>query len=266
MSSPKSHEFYRANSLIMIKKLFLLFILTIFNFSFANQLQDQFIQANQFYKNGQFEKAIETYESIVANGYESGDLYFNLGNAYYKTGQVAKSRINYERSLLWLEGDEDVGQNLELLKLRLVDQIEPTPKLFIVTWWDKILDSVNIDVLGYIVLALLWIVLINAALFLHYRKRGQLKLRGVFVTSLIICILAVTIWISKIYQFETTEYGVILSSTVTIYSGPAENSTELFVIHEGTKVKIERVTSDWYEIRLEDGKMGWLTQNVIEII
>ncbi len=250
----------------MNKKIVILLFIVSLNFALANQLQDQFIGANKLYQDGQFENAIALYEDIIAKGYESGDIYFNLGNAYYKLGNIAKSRINYERSLLWLEGDEDVKQNLELLKLRLVDQIEPTPKLFINVWWDSILNTLNIDSFGYIVLTLLWIVLISAAMFLHYRKRGRQKLKGLFILSLVSCILALTIWISKIYQFETENYGVILKSTVTIYSGPAENLTELFVIHEGTKVKIERVTSDWYEIRLEDGKTGWLEQNVLEII
>ena len=251
---------------MMNKKIFAFFFLISINFSFSNQLQDQFIQANKLYQDGQFEEAIETYESIIINGYESGALYFNLANAYYKSGNISESRINYERSLLWLEGDEDVKQNLDLLKLRLVDQIEPTPKFFINVWWDEVVKFFNMDILGYIVLVLLWILLLNAASFLHYRKRGRQKFGGVFVISLIICLIAVSIWTTKIYQFETVDYGVILSSTVTIYSGPADNSTELFVIHEGTKVKIERSASDWFEIRLEDGKTGWLAQNVLEII
>jgi len=248
------------------KKVFTILVLIIVNSAFADQWHDQFVDANKLYQDGQFELAIENYEKIIANGYESGDLYFNLGNAYYKTGDIAKSRINYERSLLWLEGDEDLKQNLELLKLRLVDQIEPTPKLFINVWWDTLLKMFSLETIGYIVLSLVWIVLFSAALFLHYRKRGREKLKTFFVSTLIIMVFAGSIWVSKIYQFETVDYGIILNSTVTIYSGPAENSTELFVIHEGTKVKIERSASDWYEIRLEDGKTGWLTQNVLEII
>ncbi len=248
------------------KKLIILFFIVTLNFSFAGQFQDRFVEANKMYQDGQFEQSIETYESIIASGYESGDLYFNLGNAYYKAGDIAKSRINYERALLWLDGDEDLLQNIELLKLHLVDQIEPTPKLFLNVWWEEILKIANIETFGYINLFLSWIVLFSAALFLHFRKRGLHKMKTLFVTSLILLFLAGSVWITKIYQFETENYGIILNSTVTVFSGPADNSTELFVIHEATKVKIERIASDWYEIRLEDGKTGWLSQNVLEII
>ncbi|KAA3617808.1 MAG: tetratricopeptide repeat protein [Calditrichaeota bacterium] len=250
----------------MYKKLFTLFILISLNLAFANQVQEQFDTANKLYQEKQFEDAIETYEKIILAGFESGDLYFNLGNAYYKTGNIARSRLNYERALLWMEGDDDLAQNLELLKLRLVDQIEPTPKIFISAWWEKLLKLFNMDLLGYFVLGLLWLTLVLASLLLHYRKRGLNRFKTVFVLSLILWILIGTIWISKIYQFETENYGIILKSTVTIHSEPAEDATELFVIHEGTKVQIEGKTDSWFEIRLEDGKTGWLMFDAVEII
>ncbi len=251
---------------MMKKTLFTFTLLLCISLPLVGQPKDQFEKANQFYRVGQFEEAIALYEQIIANGFESGDLYFNLGNAYYKTGAYAKSRLNYERSLIWLKGDEDVEKNLEMLKLHLIDQIEPTPKLFLVSWWGTVLNLLDIESFGYLFLIFFWIMLICAALFLHYRKRGQTKFKGLFSTFLILTLLLAIIWGNKIYKFETEKYGIILNSTVTIHSGPAEDGTELFVIHEGTKVLIERVTSGWYEIKLEDGKTGWLTQNSLEII
>ena len=249
----------------MIKKILAL-VCIINSFAFADQATDMFLEANQLYQDGEFEAAIEKYESIRTGNYESGELSFNLANAYYKTGNIGKARVNYERALYWLEGDESVIQNLELLKLRLVDQIEEPPRLFITVWWEALLNVFDTYTLGILVLALFWIMLITAAIYMYFRKRGRLKWKTAFVASLVLWLLLLTIWINKIYLFETEKYGVILASTITVYAEPAENTTELFVLHEGTRVKIERTSSGWFEIRLADGKTGWLVNNVLEII
>jgi tetratricopeptide (TPR) repeat protein len=232
----------------------------------ADQAKDMFNEANKLYQDGQFEAAIEKYEAILAENYESGELYYNLANAYYKVGNIGKARLNYERSLLWLEGDEAVIQNLELLKMRLVDQIEAPPKLFLTVWWNSLLNLFNTNTLGIVVLFLFWIVLISAAVFLYFRKRGRIKWKSVFVTTLVVWIFLLVVWINKIYLFETEKYGVILASTITVHAEPSEDTTDLFVLHEGTRVRVERSSNGWLEIRLEDGKTGWLQDDALEII
>ena len=92
------------------------------------------------------------------------------------------------------------------------------------------------------------------------------KFKGLFQTILVVWAFVFIIWVNKIYLFETEKHGIILTTTVTVYSEPAENTTELFVIHEGTKVKILRPSGDWLEVRLIDGKTGWLKNNVLDTI
>ena len=242
------------------------FVFLVSSLSYADLASDMFAEANQLYQEGNFGQAIEKYQEILNAGYESGELYYNLANAYYKDGNLGRARLNYERALLWLEGDEAVVQNLELLKLRLVDQIEEPPRLFISVWWDALLDVFNSATLGIIVLIIFWIVMVNAAIFMYFRKRGRIKWKSAFVTSLVIWLFLLTVWLNKIYLFETEKYGVILASTITVHAEPAENTTELFVLHEGTRVKVERSSSGWLEIRLADGKTGWLKSSVLEII
>jgi tetratricopeptide (TPR) repeat protein len=249
----------------MLNKLIIVLLLII-SVSFADQAADMFAQANTFYQEGQFEEAIEKYESILQARYESGELYYNLANAYYKIGNIGKARLNYERALQWLEGDESVLQNLELLKLRLVDQVEEPPRLFVTVWWNTLLNVFNSHTLGLLVVIFFWIVLISAAIFLYYRRRGRLRWKSLLVTAIVIWLLLLTIWVNKIYLFETEKYGVILASTTTVHAEPADDTTELFVLHEGTRVKIERSSGDWFEIRLTDGKTGWLVSDVLEII
>jgi tetratricopeptide (TPR) repeat protein len=249
----------------MFKKVVALVFL-ISSLSHADLASDMFAEANQFYQEGSFGQAIEKYEEILNAGYESGELYYNLANAFYKEGNIGKARLNYERALLWLEGDEAVTQNLELLKLRLVDQIEEPPRLFISVWWDALLNIFNTSTLGIVVLIIFWIVLVNAAIFMYFRKRGRIKWKSAFVTSLMVWLFLLTIWVNKIYLFETEKYGVILAPTITVHAEPAENTTELFVLHEGTRVRVERSSNGWLEIRLADGKTGWLQSSVLEII
>ena len=253
-------------SKMYLKNLLILLIILSVSLLFADQAADNFSKANALYSNGDFKKAIELYEDILKEGKGSGELYYNLGNAYYKTGNIGKARLNYERALFFMEGDEALNQNLQLLKLKLVDQIEEPPRLFISVWWENIINFINLKTLSHIVLGLFILTLLFLALFMHYRKRGRIRMKSVFILTLFIWLFSVIIWLNKIYLFETENYGVILSSTVTVYAEPSQETTELFVIHEGTKVQVQRSSHQWYEIRLADGKTGWLLQDNLEII
>ncbi|MCB0281472.1 MAG: tetratricopeptide repeat protein [Calditrichae bacterium] len=251
--------------MIRIKYLTAIFLLFI-TYSFAAQAEEDFVKANTFYSAGEFSRAIELYEQILSNGFESGEVYYNLGNAYYKTGNIGRARLNYERALFFLEGDEALNQNIELLKLKLVDQVEEPPRLFLSVWWDYILNIFDINTFSKIVLCLFFIMLIFLALFMHYRRRGRTRLKRVLVVAIVLWLFTLIIWGNKIYLFETEKYGIILTSTVTVFAEPSEDTTELFVIHEGTRVKVERKSSNWLEIKLIDGKTGWVTQKNLEII
>lgn len=244
------------------------FTLLIFSFkvAFAEQANDLFAEGNVHYQAGEFELAIEKYELIRSNGMESGELYYNLANAYYKINKLGRARLNYERALEILEGDEAVEQNLELLKSRLVDQIEEPPRLLITEWWMTIINMYNMQTLAIVLLTFLWLTLISAGIFIYFRKRGRIKFKGIFLSFLFCMIFVLTIWLNKIYLFETEKHGVILIPTVTVYAEPAENTTELFVIHEGTEVSILRSSGNWLEVRLIDGKTGWLVNEVLDTI
>jgi tetratricopeptide (TPR) repeat protein len=243
----------------------LLFIISL-QAAIAQQVYDLFEEANQHYQKGEFESAVEKYELILSNGKESGELYYNLANAYYKLNRLGHARLNYERAVKWLDDDEAVIQNLELLKLRLIDQIEEPPRLFINVWWDTILNFFGLRTSGNILLVLTWFMLLSGAVYIYSRKRGRIRFKGLFVTLLVCWIFILLIWTTKIYLFETEKQGVILSTSVTVYAEPAANTTELFVIHEGTIVNILRSSGEWLEVRLIDGKTGWLSGNVLEVI
>lgn len=253
----------------MINTYIMILALVIFgttHFVLADQAHDLFESANQNYLDGDYTAAIEGYESILSSGLESGELYYNLANAYYKTNKIGNARLNYERALIWLEKDEALLQNLNLLKLRLVDQIEEPPRLILSVWWESLLHILDTSGWAIVVLVLFWVLLISAALYLYYQKRGRIKFKTFFTTFLVIWLISLTVWINKIYLFESEKHGVILLSTVTVYAEPSAKTTELFVIHEGTKVQVNRSSNEWLEIKLIDGKTGWLKSDALEII
>lgn len=250
-----------------LTKKIIIFLLVIVNSVLAEEWGNTFQQGNQFYQNGEYEQAIDSYLKIIENGFESGELYFNLGNAYYKIDELGKARLYYERASQFLKGDESLVENLKLLKMRLVDQIEPPPKFILSVWRDYVINLFNIEVLLWIEVILLWILLASFALKYYYHSRGRReRLNAIFTMILVIFIIFTLICLQKIYNLETERFAVIMIPSVTLLAEPKLGGTEVFVLHEGTKVKVERQNQNWYEIRLEDGKTGWLETNKIEII
>lgn len=244
----------------------ILLLLTAGTKLFALNADSLFNAANSQYKNGQFEKAAHGYQSLIDQGYASGGTYFNLANAWYKLGKMGLARLNYERAKRFIDGDDALKQNLQMVRLRLVDQIQQPPVFFLTRWWNGLLFLFSLSVWLNIAVALFIVLLIAAAFFLSTRRRGREKGRMLFYLLLIVWLGTGIIATDRYYLFETEQSGIILTPMVTVYSGPGKDATELFVLHEGSKVQIERNSGDWYEIRLADGKRGWLKKSAFEII
>ena len=226
-----------------------------------------FEQGNQLYQKGEYQQAIEKYQQILKQGYESGELYFNLGNAYYRLNRLGAARLNYERAKKFLKNDEALNKNLNLLKLRLVDKIQSPPRFILSVWWQTVLDVFNLSLITWLTAGLFVFLLLSTALYLYHKRRQRSeRFKSLMITGLVLFVIAAFIFSQKIYQAESEQFGVIMNPTVTLYAEPNTGGTEVFVLHEGTRVKIQRRTGDWYEIRLEDGKTGWMQKKYLEII
>ncbi|HED09916.1 MAG TPA: hypothetical protein ENJ10_04455 [Caldithrix abyssi] len=225
-----------------------------------------FEQANQAYKENDFGKAAGLYEDILKTGLESGEVYYNLGNSYYRMHRPGPARLNYERAKKYLDDDEALRQNLELLILTLPDQIADPPRLFIAEWWDGLVYALGVRSWGWLSL-LLFTILLGALTAFFYRKNRGRNLRTDFIRLVsILWILALIVWLQRLYLAETEHFAVIMDSSITVHAEPATNATELFVLHEGTRVLMERRSGDWELVRLKDGKTGWLPVKSIEKI
>lgn len=225
-------------------------------------------EADQAYQENKFTDAITAYEAILETEGESADIYYNLGNCYYKTKNIAKAVLNYERAWLLKPGDADIRFNLELARSKTVDQITPTSEVFIVTWIKNITNLMSEKEWGITAIISFLLLLIGLALYI-FGNRIILKKIGFIAAAvfLIVCISANMFANGQKNKIVSRSGAIVMSPTITVKSTPNESGTDLFVLHEGTKVYIEDDSiKGWKEIRLEDGKEGWLPASAIEVI
>lgn len=226
--------------------------------SFANNIA-LYNEANELYKKAEYSAAIEKYEEIVKSGYESGELYFNLGNGYFKMNEIPLAILNYERAKKLLPGDDDTEFNLRLANLKIVDKIETMPRLFFYDWADAIINLFSSD--GWAVTGIVSLFFVML-LFVFFRITENLVLRKLFFYSgMFLLIFALkSFWFANIqYEKLTGENAaIIFTPTLNVKSSPDANGTNLFVIHEGTKVQILDRVGEWSKIKLSDGNLGWV--------
>lgn len=246
------------------------FIQTIFLLALSLSVfaQDaQLDKANQHYIAGEYDQAIDAYNEILSGNKESAEVYYNLGNAYYKTGKYTQSILNYERAKLLAPNDEDIQFNLDLANLHVVDAIDPLPQVFFIRWWNNMTNKFSIDQWARVSVVSFLIFLILAGLF-FFTQNGMLKRVSFWTGILVIVISIFSFNFAARHKQRITEhnFAIITQPSVTVKSSPSDSGTDLFLIHEGLKVEIKDNLSGWMEIRLSDGNQGWLPANSVERI
>jgi tetratricopeptide (TPR) repeat protein len=224
-------------------------------------------QADSAYAQEHYQQAISDYETLLKQGV-SAELYYNLGNAYYRTDQMPKAVLNYERALLLSPGDADIRFNLQMARSKTIDKITPESEMFFVTWYRSLVNLMSVDAWARTALIALAIAIILALAYL-FSDRIWLRKVGFFGALLLV----VVFLLSNLFAFHqkrklTYRTGaVIMTTSVPVKSTPSKNGTDLFILHEGTRVTItDNSMKDWKEIRVDDGKEGWIETNKIEII
>lgn len=229
-----------------------------------NQLFDS---ANTYYSAGDFEKAIGLYEEILSKGFSSPELYYNLGNAYYRSNSLSGAILNFERALRMSPGDGDIQFNLEIARTYLVDRIEEIPPFFLKKWIQSISSLLTSDGWAWLSVLSFCFILAFSALFIFSRS--------LFVRKIVFAIAVVLLFLSSAgfylsweqkRRIQSPNEAIITASMVVIKSSPDENATDLFILHEGTKVFIRERLGQWIEISLLDGKKGWVREQAFEII
>ena len=223
--------------------------------------------ADTEYQKGNYQQAIRDYEEILKNG-ESAEIYFNLGNAYYRTDNITKAVLNYERARLLSPGDDDINFNLQFARSKTIDKITPQSEMFFVTWYKSLVNFTSVDNWAKtgilcIVMALLLVLLYLFGPQLMLRKIGFFGGLAFFVIFLL----------SNLFAFQQKQAldnrtgAIIMAPSVNIKKTPAKNSADQFVLHEGTRVDIiDKGMTDWRCIRVGDGREGWIETKAIEEI
>lgn len=225
-------------------------------------------QADSAYVNNDFAGAVEMYEAILATEGESADIYYNLGNSYYKMDNIAKAILNYERALVLNPGDGDIRFNLELAQSKTVDKVTPVSEMFFVTWIKSLTNLMSEKGWAKLGIGAFIFMLLSLALY-FFGKQVVLKKVGFIVTLclLVVCVVANVFASNQKGKAQNHGSAVIMAPSVTVKSTPNEGGTDLFILHEGRKVMIKDNTmKEWKEIQLEDGNAGWVPTSVIEII
>ena len=243
---------------------FVLMILMLMPLS-ANAITKQ--NADDEYAKGNYQQAIKDYQEILKAGVSS-EIYYNLGNAYYRTDNITQALLAYERALQLSPGDNDIRFNLQYARSKTIDKITPETEMFFVTWYHSLVNFTSVDrwantAIVSIVMALLLILVFLFAPQMWARKSG---FYGSAVFLLLFAFANLFAFQQK-HELETKQGAIVIAPTVNVKKTPAASGTDVFVIHEGTRVDItDRGMKQWRGVKLADGREGWLKTSQIEEI
>ncbi len=244
---------------------FILIIGHTFTFEAKAQKPEELLtRANYLYNESAYDSALTLYKDIIDQGYSSATLYYNLGNTYYKLRNYPLAIYYYEKSLKLEPNNTDTKHNIEIAQLFLTDKIEAVPELFIKTWWKNLSNTFTINIWAAITLILLGISLICIFFYITAKTRMLKKSMFLFgITVVIITAISFSITAKKYNYIRTNNEGIIIMPTITIKSSPSQSSVDLFVLHEGAKVKILDNTDNWEKIKIANGSIGWLPSSAV---
>lgn len=243
------------------------FFLSISGFTYAQSPQEHILKAEQLYEQQEFDSARALYHSLIEAGYESADIFYNLGNTYFRRMDIAHAILWYERAFLRAPRDPEIVHNLAFAHAQQVDKIESVGQGFFKQIYTDIYRVFLPNTWTVISIICFLIFLAGIALFL-FSRAVILKKLG-FFTGLFFMLCALATYAtarSRHHELTAREYAIILEPTVSIKTEPTPQSRVLTVVHGGLKVTVLQERNSWSSILLEDGKQGWIESIYIERI
>ena len=220
--------------------------------------------AAQLYKANQFDSAAADYEKILSQGYRTAEVYYNLGNCYYKLNIVNKAIINYERALKLAPQDEDIQHNLAIANTRAVDKIQPVPTMAILNAWNNFTEAKSSKDWAWFAVGFIWLALVFFAIYLFVGIRRLSFALGIIFFVLSVGVISLAAKQSDKEQQSDT--AILMLTNSFVKSAPDANGNDLFMLHEGVKFQILDRVGEWSKIRLADGKVGWIERSSYEKI
>lgn len=219
------------------------------------------------YSETNYPKAIEAFTRAIEEGEQTAEAYYNLGSAYYKNGDIPLAILNFHRAYRIDPADGDTRFNLELATSKIVDNMEPTPKLFFNRWLDGMSHWFSLLVWRGLGLFLFLVALVGA--FFYIRGRSRIARQIGFYTGIVSLVFTVLVNILAYRSYTFThedKEAILLSSVVTVKSSPDASSKDIVVVHGGLKIKTQQTLSGYTEVELPDGTVGWVPNDSFEII
>ena len=226
-----------------------------------------FEQGNALYNEGNYESAIEKYETILDNGQHSAELYYNLGNAHYKLNHIAPSIYYFEKALRLKPNDKETKNNIAFARNMTIDAIQPIPEIGISKFVNNVSKSMTFE--RWSVIAIGCVVMFTLLFLLYYFSTSSSRKRMTFVASMVMLILACFALSFAFHNYELMKEdqpAIVFAEESQVKSEPNLRSTEAFKLHEGTKVQILDTVNNWKKIKLADGKTGWIPTVDIKVL
>ena len=225
-------------------------------------------QADTLYAAEEYEQAAEAYQQLVKAHGESPELYYNMGNCYYRLEQTSKAVLYYEKAHLLDPADTDIRFNLDMARSKTVDKVAPASEMFFVTWYRSLVLSMSIHLWARLAIIAFVLMLIALAVYLFSPKLGMKK--AGFTAAVLLLLTVVVANMAAMQQRSHLLHrtgAVIMAPSVVVKSTPSASGTDLFILHDGTRVEISDATmKHWCQIHLSDGKEGWVEKKHLEVI
>jgi tetratricopeptide (TPR) repeat protein len=222
-------------------------------------IDNLFSRAGAFYDGGDYENALELYREIIDSGHEAADLYYNMGNAAFRSNSIGYAVLYYEKTLKLDPSHEDAIYNMEYISRYMEDAFDKVPELFLRTWISSAVKMLPERTWSILALVSFVLTLIFILLYL-FTKGLTLKKSGFFaaLVGIILFIFAFSAAWSSHNIIIQPESGIIISPSVVVRSTPSNSGTELFILHEGARIEVNEEVTGWQNIRIIDGREGWI--------
>ena len=224
-------------------------------------------EANKLYAEKKYAEAALKYEGILINQGVAPELYYNLGNAYFRMNELGKAILNYERALRLAPRYADARFNLEFANQKVIDNIELSDTFFLKKWIGAIMRLMTSN--GWFYFAAIFFIPALAALLLFvFGNTKVLRKTSFYIGSVLMIISVVSIVFSGIRknQMVNHEAGIVMTGAVVIKGSPDRSGTDLFQLHEGTRVDVVSTLGDWFEVKLASGSVCWVESKYVEKI
>lgn len=233
----------------------------------SGNLDSLFTSAGEAYSEGKFELAISLYDEILQKGYESPELYYNMGNAAFRSNKLGYAILYYNKSLKLDPRNDASRKNLSYVSIFREDQLESVPEFFLGSWIRGFFRIFPLKIWSILSLGLFGLFLLGTITYVFAPSLGIKKMgfsTGVF--ALFFFIISLSASINRNKEIVHPSKGILVTPSVVVKSTPSDSGTELFVLHEGTAIVKQEIVGEWTEIRISDGRIGWIPSSSYEMI